>query len=64
MRISVYYRLILNVHCLASVLEGIETFLIIALGWTYASDHVSIGVATQTILQNTSQLAIPVCDKL
>lgn len=64
MGISVDDWLVLYVHSLASILEGIETFLVVTFGRTDAGDHVGIGVSSKAVLQNAGQLAITIGDEL
>ena len=47
---------VFDVHGFAGVLERVQAFLIVAFGRRNAGNHVGIGVATQTVLQDASEL--------
>lgn len=47
---------VFDVHGFAGVFERVQTFFVIAFGRRNTGDHVGIGVATQTVLQNSSEL--------
>lgn len=51
MGIPVDHRRVLDIHGLGGILKSIEGLLIVGFSWTDASNHVSIGITPQTILQ-------------
>lgn len=63
-RVSVDDWFILDIHCFAGVLNGIETLLIVGFTRTHASYHVGVGVPSQAILQDSGQFGVPIRDEL
>lgn len=58
MRVTIDDRLILDVHGFTSILECVETLFVVGLCWADASDHVCVRIASQTVLEDTSQFRV------
>ena len=62
--VSVDYGFVFDVHGLAGVLDGVKTLLVVGLAGADAGDHVGVGGAAQTVLQDAGQLGVAVRDEL
>lgn len=60
--VFVDHRLILNAFSPVSLSEGRDCFILVLVSWRDRSYHDSLGVPTETVLQEPSEFAIPVGD--
>ena len=64
MGVDVFDRLVFDVHGFAGILEGVERFFEVGFGGADAGNHVGIGVASETFLQDPGKFGVPKCDEL
>lgn len=64
MRISIDNRFVFDIHGFTCIFKCIQAFFIIWFGWAYASYHVCIWIATQTVLKNSCQFWVSECYEL
>jgi hypothetical protein len=58
--IHIFNQFVFNIHSFASIFESIERLLEIRLSWTNASNHIGIGVASETLLKNSGEFGVAV----